>query len=578
MHISSLPQFSQLYKDYVARFRESPVAQFFPVAPGSAADGPRWIDDRLSSAGREKNRATTAAAIARLHERLELTSDATRENLAQLAEPNAFAIVTGQQVGMLGGPLYTFFKAFTAIELAKRYSARFTDYRFVPIFWLETEDHDLEEAAALHVLDKDGALASITYAPAANTDPWRKQIGPLSLESDAVEQVFAQLRASLAHTEFTDALLAELQNIYSNGTTFADAFATLLFKYFGEEGLLIVDGRDTELKNAAKELIRKELQTSPQLSEKIVLRSSKLEDHYHAQVKPRALNLFLIENGERWPLVEHEPSPHAKGRTFFLKGTRRTFTLEELEQIIESAPERFSPNVVLRPLYQDTLLPTAAYVAGPGEIAYFAQFAPAYEWAGIPMPIVAPRLSATLVEERLERVLEKFTLSVEQILTEGRPLEEHLLSSLVDANLETAFDRATIEIENALEALRESVKETDPTLDASLTTLKGKVATTVRDFGNKVLAADRKKHSTARQQLDRLFAALLPNDELQERELSLIYFLNKYGPTFLDRLKSLLAPIVEENTEHHILHLATPDSASNAVPASKRELPTPAIG
>lgn len=571
MQISLLPSFSALAKDYVARFDSSPVREFFPVAPTRPDDViEEWLGSTLTETTREKNRSAVVDAISRLHTSLGLASDKTTEHLQLLAKPNTFAIVTGQQVSLLGGPLYTFYKAFTAIELARRYSERFPQYHFVPIFWLETEDHDLDEATSIHVLDKDGAIAHLRYTPSGATDgqPWKKQFGPLPLETDALNDVFTQLEASVGHTEFTDALLSDLRLVYAAGTTFSHAFAQLLFRYFGEEGLLILDANDRDLKRAAQGLFRKELETSPQLSEKIVLQSVKLEEHYHAQVKPRALNLFLVENGERLPIVEHEPSPHSEGRTFFLKGSRKTFTLDELLKLCDEAPERFSPNVVLRPLYQDTLLPTAAYVAGPGEIAYFAQFASAYEWAALPMPLIAPRVTATLVEERLERVLEKFSIEVGQVLIEGRALEENIVSSLAADNLEHAFEDSTAKLETILEALRETVKQTDTTLDASLTTLKGKLATTLRDFGNKVLAADRKKHATVRQQLDRLFFALLPEDQLQERELSMIYFLNKYGPSFLDRLKVMLAPIIEEHSEHHILHLAEQQPARTPVAAA----------
>ena len=567
MHITQLPSFSPLFKDYVAKFSTTPVHEFFRMSPEASPESvEQWLAESLSSADRGQTRKAVQTSIERLNGSLGISSEKISKHLKDLADPKTFAIVTGQQVGVLGGPLYSFYKAFTAIELAKRFSEQYPEYRFVPIFWLETEDHDLDEATSVHVLDKDSGIATIRYTPtgAGDDQTWRKQIGPLPLEEEPLTAFFGQLSGSLGHTEFTDSLMAELRSIYAPGHTFAEAFAQLLFRYFGEEGLLIIDANDPDLKRSAKELFRKEIETSPQLSEKIVLQSVKLEEHYHAQVKPRALNLFMIENGERLPIVEHEPSPHSEGRTFFLRGTRRTFTLEELLKLCDESPERFSPNVVLRPLYQDTLLPTAVYVGGPGEIAYFAQFAPAYEWAGIPMPIIAPRLSATIIEERLERILEKYELKAEQVLTEGRTLEEQILSGLIDERLEQAFLQAAAETEEALERLREAVKQTDPTLDASLTTVKGKVATTVRDFGNKVLAADRKRHSTARQQLDRLFAALLPEDQLQERELSMIYFLNKYGPGFLDRLKSMLSPLIEQQAEHHVLHLAGEATAARA--------------
>jgi len=209
----------------------------------------------------------------------------------------------------------------------------------------------------------------------------------------------------------------------------------------------------------------------------------------------------------------------------------------------------------MRPLYQDMLLPTVAYVAGPGEIAYFAQFRSSYEWAALSMPLIYPRLSATIVEERLERILAKFKTTTEDILSNANGQNTVLFDAMIDSPLSAKFESAIGEVDISLEALREAVSHADQTLDGALTGLKGKVLTTIRDFQNKTLAAERKRHATEKAQLDKLFAALIPSGELQERELNLVYFLNKYGPNFIQSLKQLLAPIALDFHEHHITHL-----------------------
>ncbi len=222
---------------------------------------------------------------------------------------------------------------------------------------------------------------------------------------------------------------------------------------------------------------------------------------------------------------------------------------------LDEHPERFSPNVVTRPLYQDSLLPTAAYIAGPGEIAYFAQLEPAYEWAGLPMPLIHPRVTATIVEERLERVLEKYHITPEDILSDAHGKNTALFDAMIESELVPRFESALSEIDSTLEGLREKVIQADATLDGALSSLKGKVLTAVRDFEGKTLAAERKRHATTKAQLDKLLAALLPSGELQERELNMVYFLNKYGPQYFELVKQMLNPIALDFHEHHVLHL-----------------------
>jgi bacillithiol biosynthesis cysteine-adding enzyme BshC len=593
MDISALPFLTPLAKDYLTRFESSPIRDFFSISPDAPPGSLQAkIDERIL---REQNqpperRKSVATAIRKTVERASENgvSVAINRNLALLESPKTLAVVTGQQTGILGGPIYTFYKAFAAIELAKSLSEKYKETNFVPIFWIESEDHDIDEVTKIQVLG-DGAgdgLKEIMYTPSSlsnealqgENEQWRKQVGPTLLEEAPLNDFFEKLRASLSTTGFSDETDKMLRKIYAPGRTFAEAFASILLEYFGEDGLLIIDANSKELKSLAKDLFRREIETSPQLSEKIILQSVKLEENYHAQVKPRALNLFYVsEDGDRLPIVEREPGASKESgieRTFFLKGTRKTFSLSELLADLDGHPERFSPNVVMRPLYQEMLLPTVAYVAGPGELAYFAQFMTGYNWAGLQMPLIYPRVSATIVEERLERILTKFSTTAEDILSNANSQNTALLDTLIDSALSAKFESAIGDVDISLEALREAVSKADQTLDAALTGLKGKVLTTIRDFQNKTLAAERKRHATEKAQLDKLLTAIIPSGELQERELNLVYFLNKYGPNFIKSLKQLLTPIALDFHEHHIVHLKDLTPQQNIVDA-REELPAP---
>ncbi len=564
MDITPITYFTPLVKDYLTRFDSAPIRDYFSISPHAPHEQmAKLIDERHARehALPKTHRPAIVQSIRELHFALGGTNTAAESNLKLLESPDTCAVVTGQQVGIFGGPLYTFYKTLTCIALAKRLGEQFPGRAFVPIFWLETEDHDLEETSSIHILDQESELQTLKYIPSAlaegqNITLWRKQVGPLPLEEAPLRATFDALRAALPQTDFTSDVLATIGRCYAPGRNFGRAFASLMLEYFGDDGLLLFDASSTPMKSLIKDLLWREIETSPQLSEKIVLRSAHLEEVYHAQVKPRALNLFYLDdNGDRLPIIEREKTTDQTARTFFLKGTRRSFTIEELRHILEEHPERFSPNVVLRPLCQDTLLPTVAYVAGPGEIAYFAQFSAAYEWAGLPMPLIAPRLSATLIEERFERIFKKFKIAPEDVLSDAHGRDHAMLDSLIDSELNPTFERVLEEIDGSLESLRTTVHHADPTLGGALTNLKGKLLTAVRDFHGKTLSAERKRHSTTKVQLDKLFAALLPDGELQERELNLIYFLNKYGPDFLQTLKQILEPLALESHEHHLIHL-----------------------
>ncbi len=582
MDITSLPYFTPLVKDYTARYDSSAIRNFFSISPEAPHESLREIiDARLvrERALPSEHRKTVVRTIRSLHSSLGQLTAAEEKSLECLSKPDILAVVTGQQAGILGGPLYTFYKAITAVEAARSLSEQFPQFSFVPVFWIETEDHDIEEISSVTVLSAEGEPMMVRYLPSALSgnpgEQWHKQAGPLPLEDGPIQQFFSGLQLALPQTEFTAEVLQTFQQLYVPGRSIAHAFAALLIHYFGNDGLLVIDANSHELKSLGKELFRKEIEASPQLSDQIILASEKLESDYHAQVKPRALNLFYItEEGDRLPIVEREQSLHNKNegteRSFFLQGTRKTFTLSQLLETLETAPERFSPNVVMRPLYQDSLLPTIAYVAGPGEIAYFAQFKPAYEWAGLPMPLIRPRFTATIIEERLERILKKFRITAEDVLSEAHGRNIALFDAMIESDLAPKFASAIEATDGTLESLREIVRHADPTLDGALTSLKGKVLTAMRDFEHKTLSAERKRHASTKAQLDKLLAALLPSGELQERELNLAYFLNKYGPNFYETLKTLIQPLAMDFHEHHLIHLLQQQAVFNDGMESKR--------
>ena len=278
----------------------------------------------------------------------------------------------------------------------------------MPVFWLEGEDHDFEEMHYTQVPDSSGAPVRIEYLPGGvlpdrNPGP----VGEMRFDASLATTLDA-LKAQLQPTEFTEPLMASLRECYAEGASFNEAFARWVNRLFPDDGLVFISANHPSLKKLLSPLFLREITEFPASSQIVIEQSAELEKTYHAQVKPKSINLFLFHKGGRYSIEPRE-------NDFSLRGTRHFLTPEELAQIARETPELLSPNVILRPLAQDTLLPTVAYVAGPSEIAYHAQITPLYAHFGIPQPVLFPRASATIVEERVRRVLEKYSLEIQEL-------------------------------------------------------------------------------------------------------------------------------------------------------------------
>jgi bacillithiol biosynthesis cysteine-adding enzyme BshC len=531
MKILGSHHFTKLAQDYVAAFSSSAVKEFFPLAPTERGEMLRTlIKNRIARESTSEAKACRKDLIIALrsqHTNAGTLTAKVEENLVKLAGDKCLAVVTGQQTGILGGPPYTVFKALHTIILAKELEAKFPEYQFVPVFWQETEDHDLEETTWVDLVTQDFTLKKVRYEPKQNAD--RAQIGKLKLEKESLDEFFSQITELVAKTDFSYTILSFYQNCYKDGTTFAEAQAKFLGALLSDDGLLILDPNFRELKKYAAPLFEKEILTAPELSDTIQNVSKKLvAGGYHAQLDPQGANLFLAENGKRYKVTKEDGAFHYDDKTA---------SQEDLLVILKNEPERFSMNVVMRPLVQDTILPTVAYVAGPGEIAYFAQLKAAYDWAGIEMPLIAPRIGFTFVEDRFEKLLQKYSIEKDAFLEDGNEIVKRLLESEQEKIIAERFATASDGLDKVLELVRGAVRTAEPTLDGALTTLKGKLITGLKDFEGKTLAAERKKQSGIKQQFEKALAVVIPEGKLQERKLNLLYFLNKYGFDFWKKFK-----------------------------------------
>ena len=452
----------------------------------------------------------------------------TQKNIGDLKENKTLAVVTGQQLGLLGGPLYTFYKIISAIKLSNFLSERYDDFQFVPIFWLEGDDHDFNEVRHINIVDEKNDILKLEYGTEVEDEDNRGSVGYIKLD-ETVNQLFSDLEQNIRSTEFTADLLEKLKSFYSAGKSFKQSFKELIFWVFDKYGLIIFDPQDPEIKKQLKPVFIKELTDFRKHTEKLVHISAKLEELYHAQVKVRPVNLFYSNDEGRFLIepVENE---------FRLKRKRKKFTYDELIELINKEPESFSPNVLLRPICQDYILPTAFYVGGPSEISYFAQVTPLYDFFNIETPIIYPRSSVTLLEKNINSVVEKYNIDLKELFIDPEKVKEKVIKSVSQTSVDDIFNMTTNQIETAFDHLKEKLFELDKTISDASSKYKQKIYYYLDELKSKAIEAQKRKYDTTVRQIDKAASALYPNANMQERELNFIYFVNKYGPGIIERI------------------------------------------
>jgi bacillithiol biosynthesis cysteine-adding enzyme BshC len=531
--------FSTLYRDYIGDFQK--VRHFFasdfrPISNLVREDGVREFP---------KTRRTLLTTLLTEQNRAFGGSEKTFHNIDLLGADTTFAVVTGQQVGIAGGPLYTVYKTLTALKLTEKLHETHPGLNFVPVFWLEGEDHDLEEMNTVGVLNQENNPVRVAYWPKGK--PAVKNVLPVGeiVIDEHIDAFIEELGRTLPNSEFKKPLLESLRAAYAPGTTFNRAFALWMNHLLPDAGLIFISANDPRIKKELAGIFRSEIEHFPAVSQLIIQRSAELENGYHAQIKTKAMNLFLYHKGGRYFIEPRE-------NDFSLKGTRHYLTREELLGIVDTQPELLSPNVALRPICQDTILPTVAYVAGPSEIAYFAQLEPVYRHFKLPMPVIYPRISATIVEERVNRTLEKFELSINELFAPPAKIRKKVLDLISEVNIEEMFDDARHRMNDNLNELKFGLQYIDQTLLGALETTRSKNDANISLLKEKTVEAQARRHETALRQLHKATSTIYPNDNYQEREFSVVQFLNKYGPDFVDRLSAALR--MEEYT-HQLLKI-----------------------
>lgn len=521
---------------YASEF--SSVAPLFAGDPASA-DAWRTTIARVSNAPRD--RARVEPVVSRQLDQRGAPQEA-RTAARRLADPAAVAVLVGQQAGLFGGPLYVLLKAITAIQMAQRLER---EHRVpaVPVFWVDSEDHDWAEVRTATVLDEQFTPLPVTAhdVPGAGRHP----VGSLVLGSD-IGAACSHLEQALAPSEFTADTLAVIRAWYRPGSGMGAAFAGLLDRLLGPHGLVVFEAGDPGLKPLAGPVFVRELEHPGRTATLAREAGERMRALGHApQVEPAedAVALFYLDSEGRRPIKR-------RGSDFTIG--ERTWTAEELQAEAAAHPERFSPNVLLRPIVQDTLFPTVCFVAGPSELAYQAQLGEVYRAFGVEPPLLQSRASATLIDAAAFRFLERSQVPLEEFHAQDDSALNRLLESLLPPDVERAIVEAGDAASARVRAVAEAIGKIDPTLTGALDTTELRIRETLGTLQNKIVQAAKRKDETLRRQFGRTRALAFPNGQPQERTLSLPFFLNRYGLQLPDRLLEIL-PL--DTGKHYVLQL-----------------------
>lgn len=470
-----------------------------------------------------ERRAEVAAILAEQNEAFGAGVGA-RENLARFAK-GAVAVVSGQQVGLFSGPAFAIYKAVTAIQIAQELVRAGVDA--VPVFWMATEDHDLDEVRS-STWFQNGKLRRFELP--GNGDAGLP-VGHIALGAqvqDMVDEAAGFLTS--AGGEFVAGIFRES---YGAQETYGSAFGKLFARLFAERGLILLDPLDARLHRVALEVLSKAVEERDALDEALLARGKELDKAgFAAQVKvtARSTLIFKMGSGVRQPIT-------VSGGKFICG--EKSWTKEELVRAVEAEPESFSPNALLRPVLQDYLLPTAAYIAGPAEIAYFAQAEVIYTKLLGRMPVILPRAAYTILDVKTEKLLRRYGLKVEDVWRGSQELRRKMETASVPPALGKNFDKTVKDSERALAQLKRQIVRLDPTLAGAVETAQKKIAFQLEKLKRKAGKARALKAGLIAAHQEFLESLLYPHKVLQSRELCFLPFLASWGMSGLKELQKL---------------------------------------
>lgn len=515
------PSLSPLFRD--ALFGRGRSREFFDLGYD--------VDDLKAAAERQSAYPRDRTSLAKALVDLQTPGTAGHENARALAEPDTLAVVTGQQSVLFGGPLYVLYKALGAISLARVASEKLKR-RVVPVFWVASDDHDFAEIRTTTVTESDGSPKPLRYEP--HEEPSLRPASRIALD-DTISSLVTAARHALPESPWKDEVSSRLAATYAAGVSISRAFTSFLSSYLPE--LVIFDPADPRLKALMLPVIEREIrELSPTSRLAATIGEKLLAASYHQQVPVRAsgfLNLFVVEDDRRRALAVNGEGAAAKIEA---RGTSKQYSPDELIARLKARPEDASPSVMLRPIAQDHVLPTIAYVGGPAEIAYHAQIGPSYAHFGVPRPVIFPRPSLTIIDASTARAMEAESLSFEDLQGDVNALLSDFARS-VHPEIEQALADARARVDGGFQSLEEALATLDATLRGAAQSARGRALHQIEGLQEKALRAMKRQDATRAERLRRTRDALFPGGGLQERGLSWLWLIARYGPSLIDEVR-----------------------------------------
>lgn len=512
-----IPHQSRLFLDYL----KDPEAlrKFYPSAVRFHHELQQRVPEVL--AAHQVDRDKVAGALAAMNQRWGAPEE-TLNNIDTLREADCVAVVSGQQAGLFTGPLYTVYKAIAAVKLAGCLRQRGT--KAVPVFWIAAEDHDFVEVAKAEFIGRDCQLKQVEVSTSLHREG--QPVGRVVLD-DSINTVVDELFELLPASEFAEDMKTLVQRAWQPGRGYVESFATMMTSLLGRYGLVFLDPLDPEMKKLAAPLYSAAVRQAPQIATAIEQRSRELESAgYHAQVLAtgNSFPLFLHDDeGARRALVRVENGKYQA------KEAEKQYSIEELAELALAEPQRFSPNVTLRAVVQDYLLPTIAYHGGAAEIAYFAQTAEVYRVLQRPATPILPRSSLTMIERHTGRVLERYGLMLADFFEGLEPVTKRVVEEHLGAATARNFTNAEQNVNQELDRLKQELQAIDPTLADALETGRKKINYQLEGLRTRFIRAQMTRDEAAHRQLQRAFDQLYPNKDLQERHINITSLLARHG-------------------------------------------------
>ncbi len=528
MHKSLLPfhKAPQLSKSDIAYATGDPTLQpFYQYEPRLDSFGEVLKNKKQSTFPRETLVEVLLEQYAQLPEQAKAAT-----NIKALRDENTFTVTTAHQPSLLLGPLYFLYKSLTTINLAEAVEAK-TGHRIVPVFVLGSEDHDLEELNFIHLFGK-----KIVW----HTDE-KGAVGSMSTASLA--PVLAELKTILGESEAATALFARVERAYTDSPTIADATQAMLHDLFGRYGLVVLNMNDARLKRHFAPVLKTELTEQPcfRLVNEATARLNELG--FKTQATPREINLFYMMPGLR-ERIAPLPSPQGGGDAntprFQVLNTDLVFSENEMLAEVDEHPERFSPNVVLRPLFQEMILPNLAYVGGGGELAYWLERKALFQHFGVPLPVLVRRHSVLWLDRDAVKKLQKFGFSAAQFFDDTDSLVRFYVEQ--HAAGEVSLEQEINDLRKIFDSLAAKATTIDPTLEKAVRAEEVKAVGGLEQWQGRLIRAEKQKHEVVLNQIRAGKEKYFPGGGLQERHDNFMPYLLKYGDAFIEELKANLAP------------------------------------